>query len=292
MNEEACNMQVRRIRADGSSEGFAHVLASALSTAPATILVGYHMATRELQADFRENKLGLFWVFLTPLMYIVAFVVVRNGLERQGFATDEGAVPAAVFALAGLIVFQTWFDSAMVQLSAFSKNQSLIKNIGIEPETFFYSGVMRSMMLALPKVLLLAGAIVLMKVDVAGWMSIPGYLVILAAACLSGSIFGYLLSPFGAVMNDIQVAMQSASLALLLGSAVFYDASVFAGSNFHILLVMNPVACLVDEARAFLFGTQNSLNAYAICWAIVFGFLLPFSIVFSRLSRRIVAERL
>jgi len=289
MNKEGT---IRVIRADGRSDRLGATLMSVVRTAPQTATVGLRVAIRELQADFRENKLGFLWLFITPLMYVAAFVAIRNGLESRGLSTTDGPVPGAVFALAGLIVFQTWFDSALTQLTVFSKNQSLIKNIGIEPETFLYAGIAKSLALAAPKLLLLCGAMALMRVETFSWASYPGYVVVLVAACLSGSMTGYLLSPFGAVMNDVKMALQSASLALLLGSAVFFDADTFSGGWAHVAFGLNPIACIVDAARFVLFGGPFTLKGYAAGWLAASAALLPFSMVFTRLSRRIVAERL
>jgi ABC-type polysaccharide/polyol phosphate export permease len=251
--------------------------------------VGFHLGVREFLSDIRQNQLGLAWTFLSPLIYVAAFVFAR-GTTGMG-NTSHALSPVSL--LSGLILYQLWFDSAVAQMTTFSSNSIFIKNIGIKTDVFFYAGLVRSVFVALPKLaIVLAATCYFTGFSHTAEGTLP-YLLIAAVALLNGAVIGYFLAPITAIVNDVKIAFHSLSLVMMFASLVFMKVENFSASERLVrLLRFNPVAVFVDTGRSALHGDLPVFAAIMPIWAAATLLLLLGALIFNRLTRPLVAERL
>lgn len=255
-----------------------------LSSFHSQFRVGYRMSIRNVIAEVRTNRLGLLWLALSPLIYVCAFIILRSSFSET--------IPLTVGILSlicGLVIFQSWLDSCLNQLSSFSVNSALLKNIGICPDTFFYSSLIKSIILNTPKI----GFVIIYAIfsGAVSTSSATLYLITFLLASLNGASIGYLLAPLASLMNDIKVSIQSSSLFLMASSSVFVNLSTFKIGIFDYLAI-NPAAVFVETARKILIGQETSLSNFYYHWIIASLIIALFSLTINRITKRIIAERL
>lgn len=244
--------------------------------------IAWTLALREIQIRYKQSVIGIAWAVMQPLVMTLIFTLIFGLLVK--IPTDE--VPYPVFVLSGLLFWQ--YFSKVVSESA----GSLVKNEGIITKVFFPR-------LLLPLVPALSAAvdfgialvILLLLMLVYGVAPTP-YVLLLPLVLLFTGLLGYgiglMLSPINAIYRDIGIALPFFVQIGMFLTPVIYPVS-FVPDAYQWVFVLNPVATLLDTARAVLLGSPlPSLMAYGIlCLWTLFIFTLGFR-TFRKLEPAIV----
>lgn len=263
-----------------------------LKRSAGSLRVGVKFALRDLQAEFRSGRLGAAWMFITPLLWTFAFVAVRSGLEAKGVKLPSGDLPGPVFALIGVLVFQSWFDPFRNVLSAFTRNKAFIKFIGVAPEMFLYAEITRGIILTLPRMAIGATALLLFSAEQISFSGIACAGAVMILAALNGSILGFLLAPFASLGSDIRNLVQSLSLAFLAASGAFVSVDAIVPDALTNLFTAYPGAVWVDIARNAVTGSEALFPIAGTVWAGMTLLLWPVSVLFASAVRPILAEKM
>jgi lipopolysaccharide transport system permease protein len=244
--------------------------------------IAWTLALREIQIRYKQSLIGIAWAVMQPLVMTLIFTLIFGLLVK--IPTD--GVPYPVFVLSGLLFWQ-YFSKVVSDSSG-----SLVKNEGIITKVFFPR-------LLLPLVPALSAAvdlgialvILLLLMLVYGVKPTP-YVILLPLVLLFTGLLGYgiglMLSPINAIYRDIGIALPFFVQIGMYLTPVIYPVS-FVPDSYKWLFVFNPVATLLDTARATLLGSAfPSLMAFSIlCLWTVFIFVLGFRI-FRKLEPAIV----
>lgn len=220
--------------------------------------IAWTLALREIQIRYKQSVVGVAWAVMQPLVTTVIFTLIFGFLAK--IPTD--GVPYPVFVLSGLLFWQ-YLSKVVVESSG-----SLVKNEGIITKVFFPR-------LILPLVPALSAAvelgislaILLVLMLIYGVTPTP-YVLLLPVLLLFGGLLGYgvglTLSPLNAIYRDISIALPFFVQIGMYVTPVIYPVS-FVPQNWQWLFLLNPVATLLDTARAVLLGTPfPSPTAYGI----------------------------
>lgn len=235
-----------------------HTIADSIHDVWSNRDIAWTLALREIQIRYKQSIIGVAWAVLQPLVTTLIFTLIFGFLAR--IPTDGAPYP--VFVLSGLLFWQ-YFSKVVVESAG-----SLVKNEGIITKVFFPR-------LILPLVPTLSSAVELgiSLVILLGLMLIyrlvpTPFIVFLPLVLLFGGLLGYgiglMLSPLNAIYRDIGIALPFFVQIGMYLTPVIYPVS-FVPSDYHWLFVLNPVATLLDSARAMLLGSPfPSWGAYAI----------------------------
>lgn len=287
---EATLLTTRTYRSSSEMRRLDEVLCSLLAELPLAIRLGFALALRQYQLRYRTSRLRYFWVFASPFLYAVIFVVVREGMTRHGLSIDTGGLPPGVFAFAGVVMYQVWIQGLLGQADSLRDHRRLVAESRLPPEAFFFAAIFGSVTdLALRLMLIGAAAMVFGVGTVATAWAAP---LIGLSVVLTGNALGYLLLPVATVYRDLQTGIRSVALGILLLSPVFYPATQDAGSLLFFINRINPLAAGVTTLRDALFGGDFVLLSAAVAWTVVLAVAACFWMVAMRVMFPILAERL
>ena len=234
-----------------------HTIADSIHDVWSNRDIAWTLALREIQIRYKQSVVGVAWAVMQPLVTTVIFTLIFGFLAK--FPGD--GVPYPVFVLSGLLFWH--FSKVGVESSG-----SLVKNEGIITKVFFPR-------LILPLVPALSAAvelgislaILLVLMLIYGVAPTP-YVVLLPVLLLFGGLLGYgiglMLSPINAIYRDISIALPFFVQIGMYLTPVIYPVS-FVPQAWQWLFLLNPVATLLDTARAVLLGSPfPSLTAYGI----------------------------
>jgi homopolymeric O-antigen transport system permease protein len=221
------------------------------------------LAARDVRVRYKQASLGIAWALLQPLSQVVIFTVL---FHRFAGIRGDGSVPYPVFCMAGLTVWSL-FSNGLAAAS-----ESLINNANLVTKVYF------------PRVLLPIATILTAAVDsaIAGAfllilmaaMHVPFHATVLLApifatmAAVSAAAFGLWLAAINLQFRDVRHALPFAIQLLVYATPVFY-ASSMVPARFRPLLVVNPMASILDAFRGALFGGQIPWHRLGISFALV-----------------------
>jgi len=257
---------------------------------PTSLRLGWLMTVRDFKTEYKTNKLGYLWAVLTPAMYAVLFVVVREGMKSRGLRIDTGTFPPGLFAFVGIALFQVWMEGLLGQINVIRKNKNLISELRVPPEAFFFAPLFGGMIhLAIRLVIMVAGVLAFGLTPAASIWMLP---LLGLALIFTGNAIGFLLTPFSTFYRDIHTAIRTFSLGILLMSPVFYPATTDETSVLYTINMLNPFAATVATARDTILGGDFILLTPAILWTTVLLLLVGVNFLIVRIVHPILMEKL
>lgn len=220
--------------------------------------IAWSLALRDIQIRYKQSVVGIFWTLFQPLITTLIFTLIFSLIVK----IPTGDIPYPVFVLSGLLFWQ-YFSKVVVEAS-----EALVKNEGIITKVFFPR-------LILPLVPTLSGAVdmaISLLILIAlmlfyGMIPTPFILllpVLLFCVGLLGYGIGLILSPINAIYRDIGIALPFFVQIAMYVTPVIYPIS-FVPQSYQWLFMFNPVATLIDTARALIIGGAfPPLEAYGI----------------------------
>lgn len=238
---------------------------------------GWHLAIRDIRIEYVQTKLGLFWAFLEPL--VIAFVFIA--LRRNGVLEINGLdMPFALFAVCGILIWQSFFDSLMLALSSLQRAGNLIGNYAVAPESLIASMIFRShfmMIMRLPIILGLATFYGYTDI-----LNIIVFILLMPMAVFAGLALGFLAAPFTLASADLKIAVGVFSRPLMYLSGAIFPLT----GGLEIFLYYNPIAIIIENTRLYLIdGRFHDGSAFGFVCVGVVGIFLLASFAFHRTMR-------
>lgn len=220
------------------------------------------MARRQIVARYRRSVLGYLWLLLVPLSTAVAWLFVRASGALQ--MTSIGA-PYPLYILAGLFLWQGFLRTLNAPLQQVNASRAIISKIRSPWEAVIAAGWVETVFEFAIFVLVLVIAIPLLG----EWpgVGVLAALVPTAALLLFGAAVGLLLVPLGLLFDDVPRAVIVGTTFLFFVTPIVYrpPVSALGAATFR----LNPVAVLLDAARAALVGDVPVAPALVLPWAFV-----------------------
>jgi lipopolysaccharide transport system permease protein len=216
------------------------------------------LAARDVKVRYKQAALGAAWAVLQPVTQMLVFTVLLNRFAGIG---SGSALPYPVFCFSGLVVW-TVFSSGLSQAS-----ESLISNSQLVTKVYF------------PRVLLPLAAVGSALVDfaiafallivLALWLRVPlaataplALFMAIPSACCAVAL-GLWTSAINLQFRDARHALPFFMQLLVFGTPVLYPAAQVP-ERWRPLLLLNPMAPVVDGFRALLFGQRFPVEALAL----------------------------
>jgi len=237
------------------------------------ITTGWVLAFSKVRLKTKEHALGYGWEILTPVIYAVCFVVVKQSLV--GKTSIEHAQSWEVLrAFMGVSLFQLWFQLVQEMSELVRRRRSLLRGMTISEIPLILAVIFEACIgLAIRFCTIVLAVFFLdlsFPVSLMGW----GWWVIsLCALLISASALGLVLAPWAALYPDVGKSMRSINMPLILISPVFYPATTDVGSSLFWINCVNPLASIFATMLDVLMGKPPFYSEALVGW-VVFGFLL------------------
>ncbi|MEY5145214.1 MAG: hypothetical protein RL745_583 [Actinomycetota bacterium] len=238
------------------------------------------LAQSRIMASRTDNKLGLLWEFLNPLMtalvYYLAFGVILG--------TKKGIENFEVFLIAGVFTWALMSGTLVECSETLSKNARMILSMRFPTLVLPLSVIMRQLLTWLPMLVVLAAAALVTGEPLrATWLFL---LPVTVLTVMFGAGVGLLLAHPAARTRDVAAFLPFTLRAWMFMSGVFYDpATRFAdvggpvGWFFH----YNPGSVYMSITRsAFLPSVTVSANQWIAAVFFAVGMFVVGSLVFWR----------
>lgn len=256
-----------------------------------TMLLSMKLAGRKLQTQYRRNALGFVWLILAPLAYAFIFVVIKRGMRSAGLEIDTGPLHPGLFAFIGIAYYHTFLDGLLHQLEALRSHKNFVANNVFPPEAIFLAESMTLLPAALVRTMIFLVFAVIMGTIISPQAGLILFALSIVTMMVSHAI-GILLAPFAVLYADFGTAIRSFSLGFLLLSPVFYPAATDPDTILYKINMFNPLAPIIQVARASVLETDMFLLAPLLIWATLAAMMLIIGIFLHRKLLPILAERI
>lgn len=193
--------------------------------------LAWRLFLRDFKARYRQSLLGYFWVLFPPLALTFSFLLLQ---KANLLNVGEMTVPYPIYALTGMVFWQTFTEALMAPIRIMSESKSMLIKLNFPRESLILSGLLQVSFTFSVRILILIPCLIL--TSTLDYGSLPLLPIAYLGTVLLGTMFGVLLSPISVLYQDI-----AQGLPLLLS----------------LLLIMTPVAYLPKTE-----GIMGWLNLY------------------------------
>lgn len=243
----------------------------------------WFLAWRDIKVRYKQTTLGAGWAILQPLLATVAFTVIFGRLK---LAQDTG-VPYPLFTYCALVPW-TYFSAALIQ-----GGNSLVANSELITKVYF-PRVLLPASSALSGLLDFVVGSAFLGVLMAYYRVAPGWTIVFYPL-LAGGLWAFTLAVSMALAalnvryRDVKHSIPFLVQLGLFLTPVIYPVHLLPG-RMQSLLLLNPVAGLVEAFRACLFP-QHTVDVRTIAASAFVGTLvLILSAAYFRRTERVFAD--
>lgn len=209
--------------------------------------IALYRSYADLKTEASRSFVGFAWWIVEPLLYMLAFFVVFELGLRQG---KENFLS---FLLIGLI-FWKWFASTITSSSnILNANRGLLNQVYLPKWVFPVTVVTTNTVKLLIALIVLFFFLQINGITAqAGWLGLLPVVMVQLLLVLGFSLVAAASTPF---FQELRLIIDNGILALMFLSGVFYDLDDME-SDVRSILILNPIAILLRDARSVLLGGQ------------------------------------
>ena len=236
---------------------------------------------RNIIIQYKQTVLGPLWFFIQPIMTVVMYMVVFNGIA--GIGTDNR--PQALFYLGGICCWQYFSDCLTKSSNTFVSNANIFGKVYfprlISPLSDVISNLVRfSIQFGLFLIvyfyyLIFPGDFTIKP----NWTLclVPLLIVMLAGLALG---FGILFSSMTTKYRDLQVLLGFFVSLWMYATPVIYPLSTITNEKIRLAMMLNPVTGIVEFFKYGFLGASNPPEWWMLGYSFLFMvLLLAFGIV-------------
>ncbi|ACB51440.1 putative ABC transporter permease protein [Crocosphaera subtropica ATCC 51142] len=248
--------------------------------------LAWQLLIRDINAQYRQSLLGVFWAFLPPIVTAGGMVMANEAKVISIGATD---IPYPAYVMFSMALWQTFVEALNGPIVAVTKAKMMLAKINFPREAIILSQVGQVFFNFTLKLILIIGLFIWFKIPVT-WTIVIAPVALIHLVIL-GTAIGLLLAPFGALYQDF-----SKGLVMITGFWLFLTPVVFPvpakSGLFGTLVNLNPVTPLLVTTRELATtGIISNPQGFWIASGLAIVGLLLVWIVY-RVSMPFVIERM
>lgn len=204
---------------------------------------------RDIQDKYRGAYAGLAWLVINPLLMLTIYTIVFSQIFQIRWGSDGSIQDPAIFAInlfAGLIVFNTFAESAARSPTLISSNPNYVKKIRFPIEILGTMTTCTSTFNALIGILLLTVFQLIINQKICGTLLL---LPIIWTPLLLGILgLTWILSTIGVFIKDISQVINSIITVTMFMSPIFYPKDALP-DKLAIVATLNPLVKIIEQTR-------------------------------------------
>lgn len=211
------------------------------------------LALRSVRTRFRNTRFGILWAFAQPLVYMLVLNFFFGLIIR--FESD---VPYPVYLLTGLVAFQFFTKSITEGARSIAGNESILRNIYINPIVFPVAAMISGVIDISFSVLILLGFLLFYGIEISpNIIFLP---VVIFFLLLLYSSVHLMMSVLALRFKDVQQLVPVVSQLMFFGTPIFYQVSAIP-EKYLPFYGLNPMTGLVEALRYSVLGLESAPNA-------------------------------
>lgn len=231
---------------------------------------------RDVVTLYKQTILGPLWYVIQPLFTSVIFTLIFNNLAN--IPTGNG-VPAFLFNLAGITLWNYFKECLTGTSSTFTKNQNIFGKVYfprvIMPMSIVVSNLLKFGIQFLVFIGFYLFYVFSKDANVNPNINLILLPIVILIMGLLGLGFGMLISSMTTKYRDLTFLVQFGVQLLMYGSAVMYPLSYFKEKlpEYSWLVEYNPIAIVVEVFRNMTLGV-DSFQVDKFIYAVVFSIFI------------------
>jgi lipopolysaccharide transport system permease protein len=247
--------------------------------------LGWRLAVRDIQAQYRQAYLGIIWAFIVPVSTTITWLFL-NGTGI--ISVRETNLPYPVYIITGTILWSILLEAMQAPMQQTNAARDMLAKLNFPREGILLSGLYQVLFNSGIKIVILICALLLLGIS-------PGLGLLLfplgmLSLILVGTVLGLLLTPIGMLYTDIGRAIN-----LLMNFVMYLTPVVFPMPKegwVATLFQINPITPIILTTRDWLTGFSPEYLGYFLAVNAVAVILLLFAWVAYRLAMPILIERM
>jgi len=247
--------------------------------------LGWRLAVRDIQAQYRQAYLGIIWAFIAPLSTTITWLFLNGtGIISVG----ETDLPYPVYIITGTILWSIMIDAMNAPLQQTNAARDMLAKLNFPREGILISGLYQVLFNSGIKLLILIFALLVLGIT-------PGFGLLLfplgiLSLVLVGTVIGLLITPIGMLYTDIGRA-----IPLFMNFVMYLTPVVFPMPKegwVATLYQINPLTPIILTSRDWLTGFSPDYLMYFMAVNAVAFILLVLAWSAYRLAMPILIERM
>ena len=220
----------------------------------------YFFTWKEIKVRYKQAFLGILWTLLQPLAMMLIFVLLLS----QGLGLKTGAIPAPIYYLSGLLIWNLFNHAVTYASQAMVSNGNIIKKIYFPRLVIPISATLTASFDFLISLGLFLGLLLYYEInsDLAiSWVNLIisvliGYIVTIFTAFSLGTF----LSAINVKYRDVRYILPFLIQTLFFITPVMYDTSVIQQSWIKQILQLNPLNFAIELIR----NNLTNISSFAL----------------------------
>ena len=235
----------------------------------------YFLTLRDIKVRYKQTLMGVAWVILQPLTTALIFTIVFTRFVRL----DAGALPYPLFTLSGLLLWLFFANAVTNSTHSLVSNANLITKVYF-PRMFIPAASVGAGLvdLAVACLLLIALFLYYSLPLTLNLLLLPLFVLMIALLALG---VGLLSAAVTVKYRDMRHALPFIIQLWMFASPVIYPVSLVP-DNWKWLVMINPVAGIIEGFRASLTGLPFDWRHISISGAIIVTLLMSSVYIFRR----------
>lgn len=217
-------------------------------------LIGYFVQ-RDLSKSYRGSFLGLFWIFLGPLLMIILYTLIFSEVLDLRFRQTESVTNFGLYLYCGLIPFLAYAETVNKCVGIIKTNAALVQKVVFPLQILPFSTAATAVI----NQVFQFGALAVLAVLLGN--SLHWTAVLLPVIMIPQLLFylglGYLGAVVGTYLPDLQETLKAIVRATFFMTPIIWPVEKVAGREYLSLIVdLNPLAYLVAAYRSVVLDGQ------------------------------------
>jgi len=246
--------------------------------------LAYRLFIRDFKASFEKSILGIFWVFLPPILTAGLWIFLNN---QKIISVADTPIIYPAFSLCGTLMWAVFAESLNKPLQRYKSAMSMMVKLNFPREAILLAAIYDLFVsLGLKLIVLIPILWLLGYPPTLHWLYV---LPSIFGLMLMGISIGLLLVPFGLLYNDISnMIILGLPFAMYLTPVVY---PIAKGGILGSIQKINPVTPWLERIRSLLGGYSFDLYAPMFIWLMVSVFILFIGLIAIRIALPVIIER-
>ncbi|GAW86670.1 lipopolysaccharide transport system permease protein [Bathymodiolus platifrons methanotrophic gill symbiont] len=207
------------------------------------------LIVRELASRYRGTILGVFWLFLQPLMMVVVYSFVFSIIMKVRIPGMENSYHFALYLMTAMMPFFAFQDALLAASNSLFVNSSLLHKSTLPVIFLPLVPMLTTVVTETIALVIIVLATFLLLEQVSYYLLLLPFLVLIR---LSLSIaIGYILATLSVFIQDLRQALGLLLTMLMFLTPILYPVSMIPG-EFIPVNNLNPLYHLLDAYRAII----------------------------------------
>ncbi len=236
------------------------------------------LTLRDIKIRYRQTLLGILWAVIQSLFPMLVFTLIFNTFVKL----TTGNIPYPVFVYAGLLPW-TYFSNAIS-----NGGNSLLINAQLVSKVYFPRVILPGVAVLSGLVDFAIGALLLILLMAYYKLTFTWHIILLPLLMVLTAVLalavGTIMAALNIVYRDVRHALPLLIQLWMFLTPVIYPSAVVP-THWQWIVTLNPIAGIIENLRAVLFGTPFSWPHLGVSVVITMALLLCATGLFVRMEK-------